>query len=132
MLPRQKLVLEFWERKKELTVKNKDYRGFVNQFFDLLLKQDIRMGDITTNSLIKSNKNISAAVIAKENGIIAGLEELNLLSNGLKLKFLKKDGDKIKKKEILVKISGNARKILERERIMLNLLQRMSGIATLT
>ena len=129
MLPRDKLVLEFWDRKNELSIKNREYAQFANHLMEILFNQDINKGDITSNSLIK-NKEITAAVVAKEEGIVAGLEEFYLINKDLKLKFLKKDGNKIKCGDILIEISGNADKILERERISLNLLQRMSGIAT--
>ncbi len=125
-------ILEFWDRSKELSINNRSYRDFVNEFICLLLKNDIKNGDLTSNSLIKGNKNISAFVIAKEDGILAGLEEFSLINNDLHLKFLKKDGDKIKNGDIVLKIFGNTKKILSRERVSLNLLQRMSGIATLT
>ena len=132
MQDRNKRILEFWDRGKELTIKNKEYNNFVNQVLSMLLKQDINRGDLTTNSLIKENKEICAVFIAKENGIFAGLEEFELFNRDLKIYPLKNDGDKIKQGEILIEIKGNARKILERERVSLNLLQRMSGIATVT
>jgi len=130
MLPRDKLVLEFWDRKADLRIKNKEYAKFVNDLIKILLKQDINKGDITSNSLIK-NKGITAFIVAKEEGTVAGLEEFSLINKDLKLKFFKKDGDKIKAGDILIEIKGNAKKILERERVSLNLLQRMSGISTL-
>ncbi len=131
MRHREKLVLEFWDRSKKLSIKNSGYRNFANELFELLLKNDIKNGDLTTESMITS-KPVSACVVAKENGILAGIDEFKLLNKGLRLKFLKKDGDKIKSGDILIKIEGNANKILEKERISLNVLQRMSGIATLT
>ena len=131
MLPRHKLILEFWDRKKYLTIKNKDYKGFVNNFFLTLLKSDIKNSDLTTNSLIPKNKKIFAYIAAKEDGTVAGLEEFKFLSNDLKISHCKKDGDKIKSGDVLVSIKGSARKIIARERAYLNLLQRMSGVATL-
>jgi len=110
---------------------NKEYRDFTHELFLLLLKSDIKNGDLTSDAIIKNGKSISAVIVAKEEGILAGSEEFKSLNSGLKLKFLKKDGDRIKNKEIIAEISGNAIKILERERTNLNLLQRMSGIATL-
>ena len=71
---RNKLILEFWDRSKELSVKNPQYRNFVNKFLPFLLKSDIESGDLTTNSLIENNKKISAIIVAKEDGILAGLE----------------------------------------------------------
>ncbi len=132
MLNRDRLVLEFWDRSKYLSIKNIEYRGFANEFLGLLLKNDIGKRDITTNSSIKKDKKITAYIIAKENGIIAGLGEFSLINKDLKLQFLRKDGESIRNGDLIVKISGDAIKILERERILLNLLQRMSGIATLT
>ena len=130
MQPRDNLILDFWDRGNELTVKNKFYADFAGKLSYFLLKEDIALGDITTNSIIKKGKKISAAIVAKEDGIMAGLEEFSMINDDLKLKFLKKDGEKIKSGEILVEITGDAGKILGNERISLNLLQRMSGIAT--
>ena len=132
MLARHKLVLEFWDKKKELAVKNKEYSNFVRVFFSLLLKSDIKNEDLTTDYLIKKNKKVSAIVTAEESGILAGVEEFKFLNNDLKIKQFKKDGDKLKNDEMILEINGNAKTILERERTNLNLLQRMSGIATLT
>ena len=75
-----------------------------------------------------------AAVIAKEAGIAAGIEETVILAEslGLKVKTEVADGEEIKNKQVIMKISGDARTILSAERTMLNLLARMSGIATTT
>lgn len=132
MQPREKSVLEFFDRSWKLTIKSKEYRNFVKEFFNLLLKNDLKNADLTTESLIGRRRNTSAYIIAKEDGILAGIEEFSLLNQDLELKFLKKDGDKIKNNDKIAEMSGNAGKILSRERINLNLLQRMSGIAALT
>ncbi|MBI2541322.1 carboxylating nicotinate-nucleotide diphosphorylase [Candidatus Woesearchaeota archaeon] len=129
---RDKQILEFWDRSKELRLANQKYKKFLRYFFGLLLANDAAGNDITTNSAVDKNKKISAAVVAKEDGIFAGAEEFLFLNRGLNVKFLKKDGSMIKNGDKLVSISGNAKKILSRERISLNVLQRMSGIATLT
>lgn len=132
MQHRDNLILEFWDRSRELNAKNNRYRDFVINLTSILLKNDIKTGDLTTNFLINANKNINAVIAAKESGIFAGLEEFVLLNRDLKIKPLKKDGDEIKNGDVLIKIRGNPKKILGRERTSLNLLQRMSGIATLT
>jgi nicotinate-nucleotide pyrophosphorylase (carboxylating) len=132
MQHRDRKVLEFWDRGRELRIENEEYRRFASHFLSVLLKHDIGSGDVTSNSLIKKNKDISAAIVAKENGIFAGLEEFKLMNDDLKISPLKKDGDKIKAGNVLAEVHGPAIKILERERTYLNLLQRMSGIATLT
>ncbi len=129
---RHKLILDFWNRSRQLTVSNKEYSNFANKLLSALLKEDTGKGDITTNTLIKGNNEISAEITAKEDGILAGVEEFRLLNKDLKITSLKKDGDGIKKGDLLVKLKGDAKKILERERFSLNMLQRMSGIATIT
>lgn len=99
-----------------------------------LLAEDIGQGDITTDALVPSNLNVLAEVIAKENGIVAGVEEAIILSESLGLiaKPLVKDGETASKGQIIMTFSGNARTILSSERTTLNLLSRMSGIATKT
>ena len=131
-MKRHILIKEFWDRSKYLNVNNDKYKNYVQKFFKDKLEQDMGSGDITTNSLISKNKNIKAYVIVKEQGILAGMEEVSLLINKFKIKKFKKDGDKIKNNDKILEIYGNARKILLYERTMLNILQRMSGIATLT
>src|SRR3989344_5496094 len=130
MQPRKKLVLEFWGREKFLSVKNPEYRRFVFDFFLFYSKLDKSGSDLTSNSVIGKDKEISAVFIAKENGIAAGLEEVGSLSDNLQIKLHKKDGDKISKGEKLLELRGNAITILGLERLFLNILQRMSGIAT--
>lgn len=132
MLRRDMLVLEFWDRSKELNIKHQNYRNFVRQLTHTLLDQDTNKYDLTTNSLIRENKRITASIIAKENGIFCGLEEFTILNHGLSINPLTSDGDKISKGDVLIKITGDAKMIFERERTSLNLLQRMSGISTLT
>lgn len=100
------------------------------------LKEDMSSGDITTDSLIGEELNSSASVIAKENGIIAGLGVFRrvflLLDEEITLNFHVQDGSKVQKGDILAHITGRTSAILKGERLALNLLQRMSGIATET
>jgi len=99
-----------------------------------LLSDDIGRGDVTTATVIPQGTVAEALVIAKETGVAAGLEEITILSEslGLKAEGAVSDGAEIKKGQIAVKISGDAQTILSAERTMLNLLSRMSGIATAT
>ena len=132
---RESLALEFLDRSRNLDIDNKEYANYVNKIINETLQEDVSYGDVTTNSLINKNKNIKAVIIAKQDGIIAGLEEIStfLKNNGIKIiKKIEKDGDKIKNNQVVLEIYGNARKILGYERILLNLFQRMSGIATMT
>jgi len=99
-----------------------------------ILAEDIGQGDVTTAAVVPSGLTAEAAVIAKEAGIAAGIEEAVILAEslGLKVKTEVADGEKIRSGQTIVKISGDARTILSAERTMLNLLSRMSGIATTT
>lgn len=99
------------------------------------LNEDIQYGDITTESIVGTGQNAIVDLIAKENGIIAGIEIFKrvfyILGNG-EAKFHVQDGDKVKKGEKFGEVSGNTKTLLSGERVALNFLQRMSGIATLT
>lgn len=99
-----------------------------------ILAEDVGLGDVTSSTVVPENLIVKAEVIAKEEGVAAGIEEAMILAEslGLKVKAEAADGDIIKKHKVVLKISGNARSILSAERTMLNLLSRMSGIATAT
>ena len=99
-----------------------------------LLTEDLGQGDVTTAAVVPPNVKIEAEVIAKEDGIAAGIEEAVILSESLELKtrVLVKDGEVFKKNQTIIQVDGDAQTILAFERTMLNLLSRMSGIATAT
>ena len=96
------------------------------------IAEDIQNGDITS-VLLPKNK-ITAKIISKENGILAGVKFAGDIFRlkGCNVKIIKKDGTKLKPNQIILQVSGNARTILSCERTALNLLSRMSGIATQT
>ncbi len=100
------------------------------------LKEDIGTGDITTNAIVPEMHVSMARIFAKENGIIAGQyiakEVFVELDNALAYEELKKDGEHVKKGDIIAIVRGKTRAILTGERVALNFLQRLSGIATLT
>ena len=125
---RKKLVAEFWDRTDKLNIENKDYHSYAKSWISGKLKEDIVDGDLTTNSLINKNKKINAVIIAKQDGIVAGIEESLIFD--LNITKMKNDGDTIKKTDKILEINDDAKKILSHERTLLNLLQRMSGIAT--
>ena len=99
-----------------------------------ILAEDVGQGDVTSAAVIPKDLIVDSVIIAKEEGIIAGIEEAMILAKslGFSAKPEAADGDVIKKGDLILKISGNARAILSAERTMLNLLSRMSGIATTT
>lgn len=96
------------------------------------LSEDIGKGDITSSLL--SKKKISAKIISRENAIVAGVKFAKEIFSlkGCKVQILKKDGQKVHPNQVIMVVSGDARKILTCERTALNLLTRMSGIATQT
>lgn len=98
------------------------------------LEEDVGQGDITTFLTIPSGTIVEAEIIAKESGVIAGIEEALafLESFDFQVDTLVSDGSKVSKKATILSIVGDARTLLSIERTLLNLLTRMSGIATAT
>ena len=99
------------------------------------LNEDMPFGDITTSSIIPEDSTCTASLYVKEDGIICGLpvfKRVFTLIGDVKCNLFKKDGDKVSKGEKIGEVKGNTQKVLMGERIGLNLLQRMSGIATTT
>lgn len=119
----------------QLTLANPTYRKFVVNLLELMYRSDIGSGDVTTRLLGNgANKKIHALVRAKQNGILAGVAEAEFFwrKHGIEVRSTKKDGARISRGEIVFELTGAAEKILTTERVVLNLLQRMSGIATAT
>ena len=98
------------------------------------LEEDIGQGDITTALTVPPETIIEAEIIAKEAGVIAGIDETRTMLESLNLQAETHvtDGSKIEEKTTVMKITGDARTLLSIERTLLNLLSRMSGIATAT
>ncbi|MBC2396453.1 carboxylating nicotinate-nucleotide diphosphorylase [Clostridium tetanomorphum] len=99
------------------------------------LKEDSLYDDITTNSIIKKNSTCYVDLIVKEDGFISGLEVFRrvfTLLGDVNIQFYTEDGDIVKNSQVIGIIKGNTRNVLTGERIALNLLQRMSGITTIT
>ena len=99
-----------------------------------LLAEDIGLGDVTTAAVVPSGLTVGATVKAKEDGTAAGLEEATVLAESLGLKVTAEvaDGAELREGQIIIKLSGDAQIILSVERTLLNLISRMSGIATTT
>lgn len=100
------------------------------------LREDITSEDITTNSVMREPKKGEVELICKQDGVIAGLQVFRrvfeLLDGEAKAEFFCKDGDAVKSGELLGRVTGDIRVLLSGERVALNYLQRMSGIATYT
>lgn len=100
------------------------------------IKEDMPSGDITTDNIIDENAKSDAKIIAKNSGIIAGLDiakrVFELLDPEVVFQKLIKEGQRVNRGDVIVTIHGNTRALLKGERTALNLLQRLSGIATKT
>jgi nicotinate-nucleotide pyrophosphorylase (carboxylating) len=99
-----------------------------------MINDDIGFEDITTNALINTDLNTRAVIISRENGIVSGLDVAEAIFKefGLNYSPKKSEGDVVLADEIILSVEGNARSLLTVERTVLNLMMRMSGIATLT
>ncbi len=108
----------------------------VDELIWMALKEDITSEDITTNAIMREDKQGQAQLLCKQDGVIAGLEVFErvfqLLDENTQVEFYFKDGDRVKNGELLATVTGDIRTILSGERVALNYLQRMSGIATHT
>lgn len=100
------------------------------------LREDITSEDITTNSVMRGPKKGTVQLICKQDGIIAGLfvfrRVFELLDKAVEVEFFCQDGDEVKKGDLMAVVTGDIRVLLSGERVALNYLQRMSGIATYT
>lgn len=100
------------------------------------LKEDISSEDVSTNSVMKEAVDGEVDLICKQDGIIAGLgtfkRVFELLDENVVVEFYCKDGDEVKNGQLMGKVKGDIRVLLSGERVALNYLQRMSGIATYT
>ncbi len=98
------------------------------------LSEDLGFGDITTDALIDDNSMAEAEIVFKEEGVVAGVEEAATIFEliGCKSHILINDGERVKPQTIVLKVEGPSKNILKGERVSLNILMRMSGIATAT
>lgn len=107
----------------------------IDKYILAALREDMTSGDITTDSILKDEK-AEVNLRAKDQGILAGLDVFKrvfeILDEDVTFEFYFSDGDEVNNKDLVGKISGRAKAILEGERTALNFLQRMSGIATYT
>jgi nicotinate-nucleotide pyrophosphorylase (carboxylating) len=108
----------------------------IHSIVKLALEEDIGEGDITTENIIPPTLRIKARIIAEEKCIICGLpvakEVFKMLDKRISWRTKVSDGDVVKPKKVVVEIFGSARAILTGERVALNFLQHLSGIATYT
>lgn len=112
------------------------YENLINKLLDLGIEEDINTGDITTESIIPASTNGVATMTAKQDGVISGLDIVKMVFDRFQDNVVFtpyfKDGDQVKKGDVILKIEATYPTLLRGERLSLNLFQRMSGIATET
>ena len=108
----------------------------IKDFVRLSIEEDVKLGDHSTLSCIPKNKLGSAKLLIKENGIISGIEVAKEIfktyDNPIEFIANLKDGEKVKIGDIAFTVNGSSRTLLTIERLVLNVMQRMSAISTLT
>jgi len=125
----------FMDAQIELKPKNKAYLDAMDTYILEAYEQDLPKTDVSTKAFLgRAGRKIKAKVTANEEGVLAGVQEAKwfLEEIGLNVQKAKKDGTFLKKGTIIMEVSGTAAKILGAERTLLNLLQRMSGVASKT
>ena len=107
-----------------------------DQLIRMALQEDITSEDVSTNAVMPTATKGTVELIAKEDGVMAGLDiyarVFTILDEKTEIDFHCKDGDEVKKGELMATVTGDIRVLLSGERVALNYLQRMSGIATYT
>ncbi|HDM76469.1 MAG TPA: carboxylating nicotinate-nucleotide diphosphorylase [Deltaproteobacteria bacterium] len=116
--------------------KDEAFREKVDTVIQRALEEDIGPGDVTTDSIVPHGLRITGQLIAKERGVVAGIlvmkRVFELLDPEINFHILVKDASCVQSGDIIAMVEGNARALLKGERVALNFVQRMSGIATLT
>ncbi len=109
---------------------------YIDKIITTALEEDIHYVDVSTDYLLSDNHTSNAYYIAKDDGILCGIEiarrVFELVGGNFKMDILIEDGARVKKGDIIANISGSTRTLLKGERTALNILQHMSGIATAT
>jgi nicotinate-nucleotide pyrophosphorylase (carboxylating) len=133
-LDRQKLVESAYQKGKRLNLNNKRYLSWLENFFEKEYAEDVGAGDVTSKAVLAENKPQRALLNVKQSGVIGGIEEVSwfLQKHNLNVKVCIKDGEEALRGETVLEIRGGQKDILGAERIALNVLQRMSGVATET
>ena len=112
------------------------YKDNVAELIEMALKEDMGTGDITTLSVIDAEREAHGIYKAKEDGIICGLDLISkvyhAISDDVHVVYHAKDGDAVKKGDVVAEVFGNAQILLSGERVGLNLVQRLSGVSTAT
>ena len=113
-----------------------EYKPFVDELIELCIKEDIGDGDHTSLACIPADEHGRMRLLCKQEGVIAGIEIAQLvlrrLDPEMHFEQLLHDGDRVRPGDVAFYVSGRLRSLLQAERILLNIMQRMSGVATQT
>ena len=113
-----------------------EYKPFVDKLVELCIKEDIGDGDHTSLCCIPAEEQGRMRLLCKQEGVIAGIEiaqlVLHRLDPEMRFEQILRDGDRVKPGDVAFYVSGRLRSLLQAERILLNIMQRMSGVATQT
>ena len=113
-----------------------EYKPFVDELIELCIKEDIGDGDHTSLACIPADEHGRMRLLCKQEGVIAGIEVAQMVFDRLdpEMRFEQKlnDGDHVQPGDVAFYVSGRVRSLLQAERIVLNIMQRMSGVATQT
>jgi nicotinate-nucleotide pyrophosphorylase (carboxylating) len=108
----------------------------IDRLVRMALEEDAPWGDLTSQALIPGSMRVSAQLVAREPGVLSGEDvftaAMSLTDSAIRTRFLVRDGETFKAAAVIATIEGPAQAILQAERVALNFVQRMSGIATLT
>src|SRR5690348_6405493 len=131
---RQECLKRAFFRGESLRLENPEYLRSVRALLDELLGSDVGLGDLTVAALKLVDQGASAQIVAKEDGVIAGVAEFCWLAGraGLQAKVRRADGEAIEAGDVVLEIEGRRSDLLAQERVGLNILQRLSGIASTT
>src|SRR5262249_22367471 len=131
-LTREQRIERALFRAGTLTLEDARYREAVHALTEILLREDTAPADLTAKALGLQERNVRAAIVSQQGGVAAGLDEFVFLlrEHGVEVELGNQDGDVVGRGDGLARAEGSERKLRASERVGLNLLQRMSGIAT--
>lgn len=131
----QQFISTYFQKQEQLTIENPSYQKIVTDLFRFLAENDHVDHDLTTKTLFDEDRQVSARIITREHITVAGLEEITFILNKftkLQSKQAAQDSDRLQPGNTLLTLSGSLYELLAYERILLNILQRLCGIATET
>src|SRR3989338_3542360 len=134
IMNKKDIIEHFLQRGNLLNTSSKLYLDYLDNYLIPLMQADFVVGDKTTELVFKKDSQADAIIIAKQKGIVSGIEEAKYIYGklGIDVNDYVSDGKEVNHGEIIMEISGSIKSILRTERMILNLLGRMSGISTMT